>query len=124
MLSCAARRTLGSRLDGSSVGLWNHCCLKTRQTTLGLVRVVAEVDVVGRLAEEDERVPLSVCFPQKLADVRKCYVLLVLESFAGIWHSQKSLMVAVAVKEESTAAVGPAVLAPRQDRNIRKGRQS
>lgn len=85
--------------------------------------MVAEVYAVGRLAEE-EGVPLLVCFPQKLADVGKCYVLLVLESFAGIWHSQKSLMVDVAVREESTAAAETAVVAPRQDRNIRKGRQS
>jgi hypothetical protein len=95
-----------------------------RQTTFDLVLVVAEVLVVGKQDEEVGIPWLLVYFQQTLADVAKYYVPLVLESFVGTSHFQTSSRVAVVVIAEWIAAVGPAVVALRQDRNIRKGRQS
>jgi hypothetical protein len=67
---------------------------------------------------------LMFYFQQTLADGLKYCVLLVWESFAGIWCCQTSSRADVVGRAESTVAVEPAIVALCQDRNIRKGRQS
>ena len=67
---------------------------------------------------------LRFYFQQTLADGLKYCVPLVWEFFAGTWRSQTSSRADVVGIAESTAAFELAIVALRQDRNIRKGRQS
>jgi hypothetical protein len=119
-----AKRTLGSQSVESFGELLNHCCQVELQMIWGLVLGVAEAAVVGRQEEEDELVWLLFYFQQTPADGLRYCVPLVWEFFAGTWRSQMNSRADVVGRAESTAAVEPAIVAPRQDRNIRKGRQS